>query len=84
MTQIFDSSLSIFTYIVLRDSLLINITVFELPVCGFPYIKQRGQNSAKEKPFVHNTKIYVVGSRSFRPDQLFRVTEIKQLCYFST
>ena len=28
--------------------------------------------------------IYVVGSRSFRPDQLFKVTEIKQLCYFST
>ena len=29
-------------------------------------------------------KIYVVGSKSFRPDQLFKVTEIKQLCYFST
>ena len=28
--------------------------------------------------------IYVVGSKSFRPDQLFKVTEIKQLCYFST
>jgi hypothetical protein len=27
---------------------------------------------------------YVVGSKSFRPDQLFKVTEIKQLCYFST
>ena len=27
---------------------------------------------------------YVVGSESFRPDQLFKVTEIKQLCYFST
>ena len=26
---------------------------------------------------------YVVGSKSFRPDQLFKVTEIKQLCYFS-
>ena len=27
---------------------------------------------------------YVVGPESFRPDQLFKVTEIKQLCYFST
>ena len=27
---------------------------------------------------------YAVGSKSFRPDQLFKVTEIKQLCYFST
>ena len=27
---------------------------------------------------------YVVGSESFWPDQLFKVTEIKQLCYFST
>ena len=26
----------------------------------------------------------VVGSKSFRPDQRFKVTEIKQLCYFST
>ena len=25
-----------------------------------------------------------VGSKSFRPAQLFKVTEIKQLCYFST
>ena len=28
--------------------------------------------------------MYVVGSKSFRPDQLFKVTEIKQLYYFST
>ena len=28
--------------------------------------------------------IYVEGSKSFRPDQLFKVTEIKQICYFST
>ena len=28
--------------------------------------------------------MYVVGAKSFRPDQLFKVTEIKQLCYFST
>ena len=27
---------------------------------------------------------YVVGSKSFQPDQLFKVTEIKQFCYFST
>ena len=29
-------------------------------------------------------RMYVVGSKSFRPDQLFKMTEIKQLCYFST
>ena len=28
--------------------------------------------------------MYAVGSESFRPDQLFKVTEIRQLCYFST
>ena len=28
--------------------------------------------------------IYEGGSKSFRPDQLFKVTEIKQLCYFSS
>ena len=28
--------------------------------------------------------VYVAGSKSFRPDQLFKVTEIKQLCCFST
>ena len=27
---------------------------------------------------------YVVGSKSFRTDELFKVTEIKQICYFST
>ena len=27
---------------------------------------------------------YVLRSKSFRPDQLFKVTEIKQLCYSST
>jgi hypothetical protein len=26
---------------------------------------------------------YVVGSKSFRPDQLFKVTEMKQLYHFS-
>ena len=31
-----------------------------------------------------NKLTYVVGSKSFRPDQLLKVTEIKQLCYFST
>ena len=29
-------------------------------------------------------QMYAVRSKSFRPDQLFKVTEIKQLCYFST
>jgi len=27
--------------------------------------------------------IYDGGSKRFRPDQFFKVTEIKQLCYFS-
>ena len=27
---------------------------------------------------------YIVRSKSFRPDRLFKVIEIKQLCYFST
>jgi len=26
---------------------------------------------------------YEGGSKSFQPDQLFKVTEIKQICYFS-
>ena len=30
------------------------------------------------------TLMHVIGSRSFRPDQHFKMTEIKQLCYFST
>ena len=29
-------------------------------------------------------RTYVVGSKSYRPDQLFKVTEIKQLRYFLT
>ena len=32
----------------------------------------------------HVNELYVVGSKSFRPDKLFKVKEIKQLCYFST
>jgi len=28
-------------------------------------------------------EMYVVGPISFRPDQLWKVTEMKQLCYFS-
>ena len=36
-------------------------------------------------PVIHycGCHMYVVGSRSFRADQLVKVTEIKQLCYFS-
>ena len=30
------------------------------------------------------TSVYVVESKSFRADRLFKVTEIKQFCYFST
>ena len=37
-----------------------------------------------ELSFMGNIYIYihVVGSKSLRPDQIFKVTEIKQLCYF--
>ena len=31
-----------------------------------------------------SVSLYVLRSKSFRPDQLFKVTEIKQLRYFST
>jgi hypothetical protein len=34
--------------------------------------------------YLLNFTIYVVWSKSFRRDQLFKVTEIKQICYFST
>ena len=33
---------------------------------------------------LQKVNLYVVGSKRFRPDQLFKVTEIKQLFYFST
>ena len=41
----------------------------------------------KQRPFRYAALprgSYVVGSKSFWPDQVFKVTEIKQLCYFST
>jgi len=50
---------------------------------------QRSINSEKYSgPLVRETAVvrsymYVVGSISFRPDQLWKVTEMKQLCYFS-
>jgi hypothetical protein len=31
----------------------------------------------------NRVELYEGGSKSFRTDQLFKVTEIKQLCYFS-
>ena len=46
-------------------------------LCGRTTLPQRGfQFSCYD--------LYVAGSNSFRPDRLFKVTEIKQLCYFST
>ena len=44
-------------------------------------LDQSGEGSAVR---ILVRKIYMVRSKSFRPDQLFRLTEIKQLCYFST
>ena len=35
-------------------------------------------------PPTRRIKTYAVGSKGFLPDQVFKVTEIKQLCYFST
>ena len=49
----------------------------------FSNTQQPPQNSRRQKCNVQQVP-YVVGSKSFRPDQLFKVTEIKQLCYFST
>ena len=34
--------------------------------------------------YIFLLSMYALGSKSFRPDQLFKVTEIKKLCYFST
>jgi hypothetical protein len=35
------------------------------------------------KIYIFNNIAYEGGSKRFWPDQLFKVTEIKQLCYFS-
>ena len=39
---------------------------------------------ADANPIFTTTASYAVGSKSFWPDQLLKVTEIKQLCCFST
>jgi hypothetical protein len=36
------------------------------------------------RPVQEELDLYVLGSKSLWPDQLFKMTEIKQLCYFST
>ena len=41
------------------------------------------KNGCRFSPTIYKDN-YVVGSKIFRADQLFKVTEIKQLCYFST
>ena len=41
-------------------------------------------SAMQEQSLLSGRPQYVVGSKSFRPDQLFKVTEIKQLCCFST
>ena len=38
----------------------------------------------EQKLLLISHESYVVGSKSSRPDQLFKKTEIKQLCHFST
>ena len=44
----------------------------------------RVSNPTARKVFGPKEYKYVVESKCFRPDQLFKVTEIKQRCYFST
>ena len=41
------------------------------------------QGSSSYEFYSYHVK-YAVESKSLRPDQIFKVTEIKQLCYFST
>ena len=75
------------------------VLVFNLPEFNIRQYRA-GQNNIRSPPSSLNSlpsplpftlllfiilTMYVVGwSKSFRPDQLFKVTEIKQLCYFST
>ena len=66
--------------------------LFETNMVHTEYLKSNKQDREREREragriccmVVHITDTYVVGSKSFRPDQLFKVTEIKQICYFST
>ena len=56
-------------------------------VCGkaWPQVRSEYESAGT---FTFNISMYhltyVVGSVCFRPDQPFKVTEIKQLCYFSS
>ena len=47
---------------------------------------QQWNSGSSDKLYLSNKikTLNVVGSKIFRPDQLFKVTEIKQICYFST
>ena len=45
-------------------------------------IKKLRETEAKEKYQLQGSKRYAVGSKSFRPDQLFKVTEIKKFAIF--
>ena len=60
------------------------------PSCSFRYKQTRPQTISPERgeisppPKQKEHCSYVVRSKSFPPDQLFKVTEIKQLRYFST
>ena len=63
----------------------VGVNNFQPVVPSFLFYKKLNlrEDVDKVKQFVVS-EWYVVGSKSFRPDQLFKVTEIKQLCYFST
>ena len=77
-----------------------NTNRFTLGQRQFVFCKGRGENTTISVPtcitnadtvptnnlqqWSPELRTYVVGSKSFRPDQLFKVTEIKQFCYFST
>ena len=40
--------------------------------------------SSDRGSYPNSPERYTAGSKCFRPDQLFKVTEIKQIFYFST
>ena len=53
-------------------------------VLNFNLVTTSEKETRVQTSCINATEVYAVGSKSFRPDQLFKATEIKQICYFST
>ena len=53
-------------------------------VLNFNLVTTSEKETRVQTSYINATEVYAVGSKSFRPDQLFKATEIKQICYFST